>query len=443
MPDMQIPTGLMGAPQQPPGLPAWMTKANQQQNLGNGGASPWYIDPNNAMENNQGYANLINTGVSGVTAQTDQSKLQGYGQQFASTFKQMTGKDPTADDYNSFYNNIVQNNIVGGGKGINGTNYADVQNLINPFLQNTFGSQIQGYQQQQQQQQLQSTEKQAQDLINQQNQATIQNLTSPAVMEQFKGGMNQTGMLNSGAFSTQLADRLAQGANANQSAALGSVGLPQIGGQAATAGQPYQQFMGNMNSNLQNFGQGATNQYDFTQQQGLAQQLQHEMDPSKLQEWSPIISGGLQAAGQAAASKSAICEALIREGLATREEYNRLHWKVLPSLFTRCRALHVYAKNGDALVRAAYRKGFDWSKAKTWFIDEPIAAKTATQAIEIYSRSCKKLCALVAPELWDERVLHPKRLDFFKFIVPVLMVPGYRRCYKELFHQHFKGVQYA
>ena len=244
-------------------IPSWMNPINQQAQY-NGGQNPWYIDPNNAMENNQGYAGLINTGVSGVTAQTDQSKLQGYGNQFASTFKQLTGQDPTADDFNKFYGDIVQNNIIGGGKGITGTNYADVQNLISPYLQNQYGSQIQGYQQGQQQKQLQSSEQQAQDLVNQQNQATIQNLLSPQVMEQFKTGLNQSGMLNSGAFSTQLADRLAQGANANQSAALGSVGLPQIGGMAQTANAPYQQFLGNQNQNLQNFGQGATNQYDFT-----------------------------------------------------------------------------------------------------------------------------------------------------------------------------------
>ncbi len=262
--------------------------------------TPWYIDPNNPMQANQGYSDLIHTGVSGVTAQTDQSKLQGYGQQFASTFKQLTGQDPTADDFNKFYQNIVQNNIVGGGKGITGTNYADVQNLINPYLQNTYGQQIGANQQQQQQQQLQTGQQQVQNVINQQDQATVNNLTSPQVMEQYKESLNGSGLLNSGAFSTGLANNLAQAANQNQSQALGAFSLPQISGQAQTAQAPYQQFLGNMDPNLQSFGQGATNQYDLSQQQQFAQMIQQMMQPSGLQQWAPIISGALQGAGSAA-----------------------------------------------------------------------------------------------------------------------------------------------
>lgn len=271
-------------------------------NMQPGSNNPWFIDPNNPMQMNQEYVNLLNQGATGVTAENFQSDLQGYGNQFANTFKQMTGKDPTAQDYNSFFQNIVANNILNGGKGIGGTNYADVQNLVNPFIQNQYGQQIQQYQQGQQQQQLQNAQQQAQNVIDQQTKNTINYLTSQPVMEQFKGAMNQNGMLNSGLFSQQLADRLAQASNQNQSQALGSIGLPAIQGQMQTAQAPYQQWMANMNPNLQQWGQGATDHYNFNRQAELANQLAMLQQPSTLQQWSPIISSIIRGAADYAAA---------------------------------------------------------------------------------------------------------------------------------------------
>lgn len=261
--------------------------------------TPWYIDPNSAMQNNPGYSDLIHTGVAGVTAQTDQSKLQGYGSQFASMLKNMTGQDPTADDFNKFYGDIVKNNIIGGGKGINATNYADVQNLVNPYLQNQYGKQIGDYQNQQQQQHTQDAMGQAQGIVDTMNQNSLKNLTSPGSLQRFGQSMNQGGMLNSGAYQTQLADQMAAMANNNQNSALQQVGLPGVSGQMQTQNAPYQQFLGNMNQNLQGFGQGAQSQFDFGQNSQLMQQLQRMMEPSKLQQWAPIISGALQGGGSA------------------------------------------------------------------------------------------------------------------------------------------------
>jgi hypothetical protein len=111
----------------------------------------------------------------------------------------------------------------------------------------------------------------------------------------------------------------------------------------------------------------------------------------------------------------------------------------LGSMMTRCRALYHYAKYGKQLVYEANKKGFDWSLGKKWFVDDVMSKKTSEEAVTQYSLACKKLCEIVAPHLWDERVMKSSVWDFFKFIIPVLADFGWFKCYIELFYRTIRG----
>lgn len=349
---------------------------------------------------------------------------------FESQFKNLTGAAPGAADLSGYFNNV--GSILGSGP----QTYADTNTAINQYIQNTDQPQIQQYQQQQQTNALNTAQQQAQQLIQQQNQQTTNQLTSPAEMQQIEAAYNQNGLLNSGAFSQGLGDTLANAASGNISSALGSITLPGISNIEGTQNAPYQNLLNNSNQNLQNYGQEQNQYNQFQLQSQLAQQLAQLGQPSELQKLAPLIQGAEQGAAQAGgayAAKSAICQELVRRGIASQSEVDELHWKVLGSMFTRCRALLFYSRTGDKLVRAANALGFDWTAVKSWFIDEPLSRDSSIDAIEAYAWACKRLAALVAPRLWDEREIRPGAFDFFKFIVPVMKVPGYRRCYKDLF----------
>lgn len=353
---------------------------------------------------------------------------------FSTQYKNLTGKDPTAQEINSFFTNIAPTLKQGGS-----SSYADVNNIIDKYINTQYGSQVKDFQQGQQENQLAKTQQQTQDLIQQQSDQTLKYLANPDVMSQLEQTYNKNGMLNSGAFSQGLGNTIAQGANQNTSAALGGVTIPQILNEAQTANAPYEMMLQNLNPNLQATGKNQTDFNSFQLQSDLAKELTKLQQPTGLQQWMPAIQGGLQGAGSAA-SKSAICLELLRRGLMNKEEYDSLHWKVLSSMFTRCRALLFYSRNGDKLVKAANEQGFNWQEAKSWFVDEPLSKETSKEAVDAYALSCKRLALIVAPELWDERVMKPNFLDFFVYIIPVMMVPGYRRCYKDLFSRTFRSL---
>lgn len=359
---------------------------------------------------------------------------------FVSQMQNLTGKAPSAQDITNYFNN-VGGQLAGGQGGAAGTNVTDYNTILNNYLSQQYQPQMKAYQQQQQTDSLNQAQQQAQNLVQQQNQQTVNQLTSPQNVEAFKEAYNGQGMLNSGAFSTGLGNTLANAASNNESNVLGNVTIPGIQNQQSSTNAPYNSFLSSLNPNLQNYGQEQNQYSQFNLESQLAQQLGQENQPSTLQQWMPAIQGAIQGGGAlgsaAIGAKSAICLELLRRKIATQEEVDALHWKIIGSMFTRCRALLFYSKNGDALVRAANEKGFDWTKAKEWFIDEPLAEKSSIDAINTYSISCKRLAMAVAPHLWDENVMRRSFLDFFRFIIPVMRVPGYRRCYKDLLSRFF------
>ncbi len=368
-----------------------------------GANNPFYIDPNNPMMHNQGYVDLFDQGGgNGISADFFKNKLTDFGTQFGGAFKNATGQEAGSSDFDKFYRDLVQTNITGGGKGLMGTNYADVQNLINPYLQNQYGGQIQGYQQQQQQDQLKRSQGTVQDLVNQQNQASIQNLLSPQVMEQFKQGLNNSGQLDSGAFSTQLANRLAQGANANESAALGAVGLPQISQMAGTANAPYEQFLQQMNPGLQNFGGGATAFNDFQMQSDLANRMQSK--PSFMEQYGPLIGASLNAAGDVGAAAMGkpspaspgggitfICTAMKEAGVLSEDEVQKVHDHLFPMAPNRLMHLFEYFAKGPVLVKRVLEKGIDLKKWREFFFDRVVAEPDKEKSVDLYADAFRML----------------------------------------------------
>lgn len=336
---------------------------------------------------------------------------------FANQFKNLTGQNAGGQDFTNYFSNVGQ--ILGSGP----QTYADTNTAINQYLQNTYQPQIQKYQQQQQTSALDTAQKQAQDLIGQQNQQTINQLTSPQVQEQFKNAYNRNGMLDSGAFSQGLGDTLANAASGNISSALGNITLPGITGIENTYNAPYQNFLGNQNQNLQNYGQEQNQYNQFNLQKQLAEELGGG-GQSDLQQWMPLLQGLVQGGAQGGASATSyICLELIKRGFATQYDLDMLHYEGMPAVFKKARAFYFYAQHGKELVDAANRKGIDWKPWAKRFLGDVIGVGDPVKAVNLYAKACKDLAMLCAPKLWDERVMRTSFIDSLLFI-PRLLFHG-------------------
>lgn len=333
---------------------------------------------------------------------------------FTSLFKNLTGKDASAQDITGYFSTVAPElQSLPGGSG----NVQDVHTLINQYLSDQYQPQIQGYQQQQQTNALNTAQQSAQDLIGKQNQETIQQLTSPENVERFKEAYNGSGMLDSGAFSQGVGNTLANAATGNISQALGGITIPGIQNIMGTQNLPYQQFQQDLPGNTAAFGQQQQSQKNFDQQASLAEQIANLQNPSKLQQWSPIIAGAEQGAGAAGgAATSYVCMELIHRGLADNRDLDLLHIKIMPALFTKARAFWVYALDAGKLVDAANRYGIDWSLWRARFLDNVLAEADAISAVNVYALACRDLAMECDESLWDERVLRSGFWDSMKFI---------------------------
>lgn len=356
------------------------------------------IGENPLFKDTQGYQDIIShigsTGYSGGSKQGGVDIANRWADQFSGIFKNLTGQDPTADDYNKFFQNVGQG-IIHSPKGFGGSDYNDIQNLTNQYAQNQYGKQIGDYQQQQQQKQFQTGQDQIQKLIDEQNKKTLDYLQRPEVTEQFKRSYNQGGMLNSGAFEQGLADRLSGSVLQNQSAALGGFGIPSIQNESNTANAPYQGFIQNLYPGMQNYGQGQTSQFGFNQQKQLSGDLANMMQPGNLQQWAPIIQGALQGGGLAA-SGTYLCTHLKKLGLATKEEIDLVHDKLVNQFFSHPAEMLLYALLAPPFI--ADSDGFDWASLKSRIVDDILSEEDSLTAFNRYRDVCieifsaKELC---------------------------------------------------
>lgn len=303
---------------------------------------------------------------------------------YESLFKNLTGAAPGQSDLSGYFNNV--GNILGSGP----TSYADVNSALNTYITNTDQPQIKAYQTQQATDALNTADTTAQDLINKQNAATVNQLTSPAVMQQIEGAYNQNGLLNSGAFSQGLGDTLANAAQGNISSALGSITLPGINNIEGIATNPYQNTENNLNSNLQNFGNNQNQYNDFQIQQQLAQQLAQLGQPSTLQKYAPLIQGALQGGGAAASGNSYLCTHMKKLGLMTQDEVNAVHKKIFPCAFLHPLDLIAYAVVAPTFILVA-NEWMDWAALKMRLCDDIIRCKSSREAFRLYKSVCQEI----------------------------------------------------
>lgn len=337
---------------------------------------------------------------------------------FAKQYQNLTGQAVGSQQINDYFTNVAP--------GLAGTNTADQNSLINNFLATQYQPEIQGYQKQQQTSALNDAQTQAQNLIQQQNQAAITNLTDPTNMQKIEGAFNQNGLLNSGAFSQGLADQLSQAANSNISNAIGGVTIPGIENIENTQNAPYQQFMNGLQPGLNQAGQNQQSGINFNLQSQLAQELAQLQQPNSWQQAAPVIQGVANgAANGGAQATSYICLELISRGFASLYDLDLLHYKTMPAVFKKARAFYHYAQNGRQLVEAANKKGIDWKLWLKRFLTDPMEFNDPIKSVESYALAFKDLCMECAPELWDERVMRTSFWDSVQFIPKLMFYKPY------------------
>lgn len=313
---------------------------------------------------------------------------------FVSQFQNLTGGAPTASDISKYFTN-VGGELSSGTGGAAGTNVTDATTLINNYLSQQYQPQIKGYQQQQQTDSLNQAQTQAQNLIQKQNQQTVNQLTSPQNVEAFKEAYNGSGMLDSGAFSTGLANTLGNAASGNISQALGGISIPGISNIMGTSNAPYEQFLGGLGPSLSNYGQEQNQYSQFNLQQQLAQQLGQMGQPSTLQQYAPLIQGAIQGggalgAGQLSGKPSYLCTKLKDMGFATEREIDLVHEKVFSVLVNHPLDFLAYCISAPLFV-LFHGDDFDWESLKPLIVDRVIKIDDNEEAFQHYRSVCNAL----------------------------------------------------
>jgi hypothetical protein len=338
---------------------------------------------------------------------------------FMNAYKQMTGQDAGINEIQGFIKNAgLQSAALPGDLG-----YGDLNNLSNSYVQNTFGPQVQKYQQQQQTDSLNGVQKQIGDLVNQQTQNFTKQFSDPTsdVYKTFSGNMNNLGITpSSGAFQAGMGSTIAGAGSGFINQMLGGVTSPALNNIQGTSSAPYQQTMQNRYSGL-----GHLNELgDFGLQSDLAKFLQNQMQPSGFEKGlgyaktASSILGNTAGPGMAIGSQmtSYVCKELIKRNLITESDMNDFHTHIMPAMFTKGRAFWKYACDGYAMVQAANQAGIDWKKFKPLLFDFVMAEKNPAKAVNLYAKACALICySASVPELWDNRVLRTSIWDSIPF----------------------------
>lgn len=344
-------------------------------------------------------------------------------QLFKQQFKNLLGRDPTADELGAFQVNALAGALP------NGTNpgYGDLNGISQGYIQNTFGPEAAKYQQGQQQSQLSQSQQMIQDLIGKQTDATTKQLTDPSspTYQAFAGRMNNMGISpSSGAFQAGLGGVLGQNASQAINSALGSISIPTIGGIQSLAGNPYEQSFKNSQGALTDLN----NIRDFNLQAILAKQLGSMGQPSGAQNILGMASGAAQGGGSllqgGSAAKTAtsyVCLELIRHGFLCESDMDDFHVHIMPALFKKGRAFWKYAMDGKRLVDAVNARGLDWKAFKPLLFDRVMDEADSCKAVDLYADACHQLCISADRTLWDPKVYRTSVLDSLRFL-PLLFL---------------------
>lgn len=229
------------------------------------------------------------------------------------------------------------------------------------------------------------------NLVSQQMQGQIKNLTDPNSpgYQAFAGNMNNLGITpSSGAFQAGLGSTLASDANQDISAALGSIGLPVISGFTQGQMAPFTQSV-QQPYQLQNQG------YDWQQfnaQAQMAKQLSEAGQPSGAMQDLGMAFNGLNAASNAARGAAAvgatyICTAMREHGILNETQVIELHDHLFKAFWKKPLKFIFYFLFGKTLVLLANRVCIEWELWKSRFYDDVIAEKDSVHAVNLYEQA--------------------------------------------------------
>lgn len=343
---------------------------------------------------------------------------------FRQAYKNVLGRDPNAEEIGGY----AQNALYGAWNNPGDLTYSDSSSLANNYIQNTFGPQLEQYQQQKQTDQLGRTQTMVNDLIRQQSEQAVQQLQNPQFVSGLKGAYNQAGMLDSGAYAEGIANRMADAASGNISSALGAVTLPSIQGIQNTGNASYQNMLGN--SNISHI----TDMNDFGLQSQWAQKIAEMSQPSGFEKnlgyanTASSILGNLMGGAKDAKSTSYVCKELIKRGLLCESDMDDFHVHIMPAMFKKGRAFWKYAMDGLRLVNAVNLKGLDWAVFKPLLFDRVMDEKDPCKAVDLYADACHQLCISSDRNLWDERVMRTSVWDSLPFIPMLFAYQPFREA---------------
>jgi hypothetical protein len=223
-------------------------------------------------------------------------------------------------------------------------------------------------------------------------------LTSPQSTAAIQGNLNNSGMLDSGAYSSTLASLMSQGALQNQNNVLQGITVPAEQNLLGTLSSPYQQTVANSNSNLQGFGTQQNNVSDFQMQSALGQMLEQMGQPSTAMNDIGMASGAANAFGGTAKGSAAlsqatwICTAMKRAGVLSEAEVYSIHKHLYRAFWKRPLKFLEYLILGKLVVWRAQACHTDWRLWKSDFYDNVMAEPDPVKAVNLYEEAFWSLC---------------------------------------------------
>lgn len=345
-----------------------------------------------------------------------QNVLDQYGNDFSQQFQNAVGRPPTADEINQFYQKAVTP-VLNTQSGFSST---DPNAVVSQYIPQAYQTQIQ----QNQISQLPGLEQQIAGLSSNVGAETARQLADPnsGAYQEFSGSMNNLGITpSSGAFQAGEGATVGNAASQTMQNLLSSLG----GGAIAGAQSPtFQGIYGQGQQAGAGLASNNQNLYDFNLQSELAKQLANEGNPSGAQSALGMASGSAQGLGSLLqggasvknATSSYVCREMMKRGLLCESDLEDFYYHMFDAVWYKARAFWSYKVNGQKLVDAANAKGVDWSEFKPLLFDRVMDEKDPCKSIDLFSDACRQLCDLVAPELWDERVMRTSWMDSLPFI---------------------------
>lgn len=354
-------------------------------------ANPWDSSPFAGSSSYQDFINQLmqNTpwGPSPWSAQSAETKLDQYGNDFVQQFTNSVGRAPTTDEINQFFQQAVTP-VAGTQAGLSGT---DPNAVVQQYIPQAFQSQIQ----QNNAAKLPNLESEISNLATTVGDQTAANLADPKsqAYQQFSGQMNNFGITpSSGAFQAGEGEAVGNAASQTMEQLISSLGGGAIAGNQSPSFQNLYGLGQQANQGMTGYNQQLN---DFNIQSSLAQKLADQSQPSAFAtdlgyaNTASNILGNL--GGGAASAKKAgltwICTAMNRSRVMTIQEINLLHNHLYKALWKKPFKFLKYLLLGRIIVYLAEKRGVYWPLWKERFYDDVMAEKDPVKAVDLYEKS--------------------------------------------------------